>query len=214
MRGRPLRCPLLVLALFSSLVIAQGAAAQLPTLPNCSVARCVPPSWGTGQIAAGFQDGPFFPGQTFTPKLTGALTFVKLGLWSTSAIQAVVEVRTTANGLPTPTVLAQAPVAGAPYGPGVLHTATFSPANVVLMAGTRYALVLRGNANQVTTIFAVFPACNAATSGTNDYVHTLDGGATWSTLETRDRSIIFEVCLDSATPALTSTWGRVKAIYR
>jgi hypothetical protein len=105
-------------------------------------------------------------------------------------------------------------VAGAPYTPGLLHTASFSPQNVVLSVGTRYALVLRGNPGQITTILAAFPACNAVASGANDYVETLDGGASWSALPTRDRSIIFEVCLDAATPARGSTWGRVKAVYR
>jgi hypothetical protein len=176
----------------------------------------VPAHWGPGQIAAGYGAGVpgFFPGQTFKPRFTGVLASVRLGLVG-GPTPALVQIRTTTPaGLPTNTVLGTAAVAGAPYTGGVLYSASFAPQNIVLTAGTRYAIVFTGAPPGIVTILAAFPPCNAFGSGAEDYVHTYDGGATWEKLQARDRSIIFEVCLDAATPTAATTWGRVKAIYR
>jgi hypothetical protein len=196
------------------LAVASPIVRAAPPAPtNCIAAGCTNSYWGSGQIAAGF-GAPlaFQPGQTFTPQFTGALHAVRLGLETSLGhnVNAVVEIRTTVNGLPAATILAEAPVPGAPYAAGVLHAADFTAQNIVLTAGTRYALTLRSGAHQY--ILAAYPACFTST-GAADYVHTYDG-QTWEKLATRDRSIIFEVCLDAATPTRTSTWGRVKAIYR
>ena len=203
-----------------ALLLAFSAGSPLAATPaatsfvNCGAAGCVPANWGPGQIAAGFGVGGFQPGQTFAPAITGVVVSVRLGLETSGVIAAIAEIRPTVNGLPTNTVLASAPVPGAPYTAGVLYTADFAPSNLVLTAGTRYAVTLRANAPQLISILAAFPACAVATTGTHDYVHSDDFGQTWAKLATRDRSIIYQVCLDAATPARADTWGRVKAIYR
>ncbi len=206
------------LRLFACLALCAGGARAVTPAPadlaSCAAAGCVPAAWGPGQVAAGFGVGGFQPGQTFAPSFTGALAAVKLGLQTSGAITAVAEIRPTANGLPTATVLASAPVPGAPYTAGVLYTADFAAANLVLVAGTRYAVTLRATSNVTISILAAFPPCHAATTGTHDYVHSDDLGQTWSKLATRDRSIVYQVCLDAATSARATTWGRVKGIYR
>ena len=180
---------------------------------SCDVAGCVNAVWGPGQIAAGFGEAPFRPGQTFTPKLTGELGAVHLGLESTTGtgVAAIAEIRATVNGLPTSAVIAEAVVPGAPYTGGVLHSVDFSAQHLVLVQGTRYAVTLRSTSHQY--ILAAFPPC-FTTTGANDYVYSDDAGQTWAKLPTRDRSFIFEVCMDVPTAARRDTWGRVKTIYR
>ena len=190
-----------------------GTARSLAVEP-CGDVGCLPAHWGPGQFAAGFGVGDFRPGQTFAPQFTGVLTEVHLGLETNGVVGAIAEIRPVVNGLPTSTVLAQAPVPGAPYTGGLLYAADFSAQGLVLTAGTRYAVTLRSNAPQIISILAAFPACFSATTGTLDYVYSDDAGQTWVKLPTRDRSIIFEVCLDVVTPTRASTWGNVKAFYR
>jgi hypothetical protein len=93
----------------------------------------------------------------------------------------------------------------------VLHSADFSAQNLVLAVGTRYAVTLRAPVHHY--VLAAFPPCFTST-GTQDYVESLDAGQTWSKLQTRDRSFIYEICLDAATVTRADTWGRLKAIYR
>lgn len=214
MRGRLLHSCRSFLTL-ASLVVAARAGAQSPNLPNCGAAGCVPAVWGPGQTAAGYGLGApdFFPGQTFEPKFTGVLSSVRVGLLNDNPGIASLQIRTTSGGLPTNTVLGSAPVPGAPYAAGVLYSASFAGQNIVLTAGTRYAIVFAGAPPHVY-VLASFPACSAVASGAQDYVHTYDNGATWQKLQIRDRTIIFEVCSDAATATSTTTWGRVKAIYR
>lgn len=217
----PARHPRRFLGLIWCLAVASPFAAPLAHTANaapvgltsCSAAGCTNPYWGSGQIAAGFGDGPFRPGQTFAPKFSGVLNTVRLGLETVTGnpVSAVAEIRTVTNGLPTTTILAEATVLGAPYTGGVFYAADFTAQNLVLFGGTRYAITLRGSGHHY--VLAAFPACPTST-GAIDYVHSYDAGQTWATLQTRDRSIIFEVCMDAATPTQGTTWGRVKAIYR
>lgn len=51
-------------------------------------------------------------------------------------------------------------------------------------------------------------------SGTCDFVTTDDYGQHWSIYPQRDRSFVYEICSDAATPTATRTWGRLKTIYR
>src|SRR6185369_11571433 len=125
-------------------------------------------------------------------------------------VNAVAEIRPTINGVPTATILAEAIVPGAPYVGGVLQTADFAPSHLVLVAGTRYAVTLRCTSHQY--VLAAFPACSP-TTGANDYVASADNGLSWAA-QSRDRSFIFEVCMDAVTSARASTWGQLKAIYR
>ncbi len=215
MSRRRLRSSWLFLAVLCVLPLAARAANPAPTAPDCAAAGCVTPYWGAGQYAAGYGAGiGFYAGQTFTPKFTGVLSSLRLGLESYGPVGALVEIRTTLNGLPTTTVLGSATVAGAPYTPGVFYSANLAPQNIVLGAGTRYAIVFANDPPQIISILAAFPPCDAAASGANDFFYSYDNGQTWSFTASRDRSIIFEVCLDAATPASTTTWGRVKAFYR
>lgn len=218
MRGRPLRffffLAITLLACAVPTVRAEGAG---PTTPDCAAARCVPAYWEGGQQAAGFLDAEFRPGETFTPKFTGVLTAVRVGLYTVEypTSNAIAEIRVTVNGLPTGAVLAQATVLGAPYAAGALHTADFTSQNIVLAGGTRYAVTLRCPTHQY--ILGTFPGCSANTA-TGAYCHSYDFGQTWTSAPPgtypNDRSIIFEVCLDAATAASRTTWGRVKAMYR
>jgi hypothetical protein len=93
----------------------------------------------------------------------------------------------------------------------VLHAADFSPSQVILVAGTRYAVTLRCASHQY--VLAAFPAC-PTTTGANDYVSSDDNGQTWTALSPRDRSFIFEVCMDAVTSVRAGTWGQLKEIYR
>ena len=191
-----------------------GTATAAPAgLTSCTAAGCTTTYWGSGQIAAGFGLSSFRPGQTFSPNFSGVLNTVRLGLetinGNTSNVAA--EIRTVSNGLPTTTILGEAPVPGAPYTGGVFYSADFTAQNLVLIAGTRYAITLRCVGHQY--VLAAFPPCRT-NSGTYDYVSSEDDGQSWSLYFTRDRSFIYQVCMDAATPVWAGTWGSVKAIYR
>jgi len=215
MRTPPRHLALLLGVLLATVArIADAAIAPTAAVEPCGDVGCLPAHWGPGQVAAGFGVGDFRPGQTFAPQFTGVLTEVHLGLETNGVVGAIAEIRPVVNGVPTSTVLAEAPVPGAPYTGGLLYAADFSAQNLVLTVGTRYAVTLRANAPQIISILAAFPACHSATTGTFDYVYSDDAGQTWAMLPTRDRSIIFEVCMDLVTPTRASTWGSVKAIYR
>jgi hypothetical protein len=215
MLARPPRLSLCLAALLAALATTSYAAGSAPPgVTSCSAAGCVTPYWGPGQIAAGFGVDNFRPGQTFAPKFSGVLSAVRLGLQTSGTVPAVVEIRTVINRLPTATILASTVAWGAPYTGGVFYSADFSAQPLVLRAGTPYAITLRANAFQTISILAAFPPCDSASTGTLDYVHSYDGGQTWAALETRDRSIIYEVCMDSNTQARAGTWGMLKSLYR
>jgi hypothetical protein len=204
----------LLLVVLLAAPAATHAATRARELTSCiNAAGCINGYWGPGQEAAGFGLTAFRPGQTFTPSISGLLTTVDLGLETITGgtVNAVAEIRPTINGVPTATILAEAIVPGAPYAGGVLHTADFAPSHVVLVAGTRYAVTLRCTSHQY--ILAAFPACSS-TTGANDYVSSEDNGQTWAVLSPRDRSFIFEVCMDAVTSVRAGTWGQLKAIYR
>lgn len=203
-------------AALAALALAPGVAGAA----DCTAAGCVPAPYlfNTGRIFGGFSNGDYRPGQTFTPKRRGVLEEVRLGLHNAGApsdpTPVTAEIRTVAGGFPTREILAQAPVAGAPYVGGNLYTASFAAHNLVLESGTRYAVTLRAGGPQIVYILAVFPGCGPA-SGSNDPVHTYDGGQTWGyAWSPGERSFVYEVCLGAITPATSATWGRLKTLYR
>jgi len=204
-----------VLLLAACLAVLPALSRAAPTAPEtalCTAAGCVNGYWGSGQIAGGFGLTAYRLGQTFTPKFTGVLNAVHLGLETItgSNINTIAEIRPTANGVPTSMVLAEAVVPGAPYVGGVLYSADFSSADLLLETGTRYAVTLRSTTHCYA--LAAFPKCPVST-GANNFVESNDNGQTWDALYD-DRSLIFEVCMDAVTPVRAHSWGSVKAIYR
>lgn len=181
---------------------------------GCVTARCVPAEYGPGRTAGGFNEGGYRPGQTFTPLFTGVLREIRVGLWGPGDLNAIAEIRPTLNGAPTNVVLAEAVVTGAPYAGDQLYVANFAPRALVLAQGVKYALTLRAPGPTIPiAALADFPACSPS-SGTGDFVTTDDYGEHWSIYFQRDRSFVYEICSDAATPTATSTWGRLKTIYR
>lgn len=180
----------------------------------CVTAGCVPSVYSSGRTAAGFNDGSFRPGQTFTPQFSGQLKEVRLGLFSQGANDAIVELRPVAGGVPTGTVFAQATVPGSPYADNVLHVADFTSQNVTLNAGTEYAITLvASGASPNISVLASFPPCPSST-GTGDYVSSSDGGSTWTVYPSMDRSFVYEICLDVGVPVQRVSWGTIKAMER
>ncbi len=202
-----------------TLLLAFGAAGARAQGSGCVAAHCVPPAnlITSGRIFGGFSNGDYQPGQTFSPLFRGVLREVRLALHSTTpgdTARVIAEIRLVSGGLPTAAVFARALVSGAPYVAGPLYPASFEGHNLVLDPGTRYAITLRGGGSQVVYALAAFPGCDPST-GSYDPVHTYDGGLTWGyAWSPRERSFVYQVCLDAATPTTRSTWGRVKLLYR
>jgi len=196
------------------ILIPAGAMAQGT---GCVAAECVPSFIGPERIFGGFNNGAYRPGQTFVPRFRGVLNEVRLGLHTTvlgDPTPVVAEIRPVVAGLPTSVILAQAVVAGAPYIGGQLYTASFTGQNLMLDASTTYAITLRGTSSRIVYILAEFPSCNPAT-GSRDPAHSNDGGLTWTyAYSPGERSFVYQVCVDAATPALRSTWGEIKTLYR
>lgn len=209
-------CPSLPAALVAIATLAAPVAAQT----GCVTAECVPPPYLfiAERIFGGFNNGEFIPGQTFTPRLGGQLDVVRLGLYSVGnpndTTRVVAEIRTVEAGFPSEVILARALVSGAPYVAGNLYPAPFASQHLLLEAGARYAITLRTASPSVVYILAALPGCDPST-GSNDPVHSYDGGLTWGyAWFPAERSFVYEVCVDGATPAVHGTWGRVKTLYR
>ena len=199
---------LALLALSPANVGAQGTA--------CDAAKCVPPGFSSGSIFGGFSNGLYRPGQIFMPRFRGVLSEIRLGLHTTTpndTTRVVIEIRTVQGGFPTSVILGQAIISSGPFAGGSLYTGSFAGQNLQLDPGTQYAITLRttgGHAN----ILARFPGCDPSTGSINP-VHTYDGGATWGyAWSPGERSMVYQVCVDAATPAVRSSWGRVKTLYR
>lgn len=204
---------MLAVCLAATSHVARADSLRRPTASVCSVAGCINSIWGSGQIAAGFGLTAFRPGQTFTPSVLGELSAVQLGLETITGMfgNVIAEIRPTVNGLPTATILAEAEVPGSPYTGGVLYTADFRQNHLMLAGGVRYAITLRAPIHNY--VLAAFPPCPVGT-GTNDYVSSENNGQTWSFYFQRDRSFIFQVCMDAPTGTRRDTWGQIKSIYR
>lgn len=199
---------LALLALLPRTATAQGT--------GCDAAGCVPPSFSDGQIFGGFSNDFYRPGQIFAPRFRGVLREVLLGL-STSipgdTTCVVIEIRTVQGDFPTGVILGQAVIPHGPYAGGQLYAGSFAGQNLLLDSGTPYAITLRTTGGHAY-VLARFPGCDPSTGSINP-VHTYDGGATWSFAYTPgERSMVYEVCVDAATPAWSSSWGRLKTIYR
>lgn len=215
-----LRRRIACLALMTAALATGAVAAPVGAQTGCVAAGCVP---APGQFTpsttfGGFNNGPYIPGQVFTPTFRGVLSEVRLGLHNASSpsdtTRAVAEIRTVEAGFPSGVVLAQALVSGAPYVGGNLYPASFSAAHLVLEPGTHYAIILRTGSPNVVYILGVFPGCQPYTGSINP-VHSYDGGLTWGyAWSPGERSFAYEVCVDAATPTVRSTWGSVKAAYR
>lgn len=201
---------LALLVLSPANVRAQGA--------GCDTAECVPPVISPGLVFGGFRNDSYRPGQIFAPRIRGVLSEVRLGL-STSPSNpsdttcVVIEIRTVHGGLPTTVILGQAIVPG-PFAGGSLHGGSFAGQNLLLDSGTQYAITLRTTGGHAY-ILGRFPACDSSTGSINA-VSSSDGGATWREVggSPTDRSMVYQVCVDAATPAVRSTWGRMKTDYR
>jgi hypothetical protein len=211
------RMPIHVLVVALTLLPGPRAAAaesQGALGDPCVAVGCVPAVFSSGATAGGFGPGSYRLGQTFTPRFTGVLREVRLGLWSQEANAAIAEIRPTSSGVPTSVILGEALVPGTPYSDTRLHIADFSSQLLLLVNGAQYAVTLRPVADAaVITALAAFPPCRPEL-GTGDFVTSDDFGQTWSIHLPRDRSIVYEACLDAATPTVTGSWGRLKALYR
>lgn len=199
---------LILLALSPANVKAQGT--------GCEAAECAPPGFSWQQVFGGFSNGSYRPGQIFAPRFRGVLSEVRLGLQTSSpsdTTRVVIEIRTVQGGFPTSVLLGQAIVSGGPFVAGTLYIGSFAGQDLLLESGTPYAITLRTTGGHVY-ILGQFPGCDPSTGSINP-VHTYDGGATWGyAWSPGERSMIYQVCVDAATPAVRSTWGRVKTLYR
>ena len=185
---------------------------------GCDTAECVPPVISPGLIFAGFRNDFYRPGQIFAPRIRGALSEVRLGLHTSPSTPndttcVVIEIRTVQGGLPTSVILGQAIVPG-PFAGGSLYGGSFAGQNLMLDPGTQYAITLRTTGGHAY-ILGRFPACDPST-GSIEAVSSFDGGATWFYVggSPTTRSMVYQVCVDAATPAVSSSWGRVKTVYR
>jgi hypothetical protein len=97
-------------------------------------------------------------GQTFTPAHTGELTKVDLNLFCAGCTgttpDLTLSIRATSGGLPTGDDLASATIAGFSSSSTDFHTATFA-SPITVTAGTRYALLIRANANPSPGTYAL-----------------------------------------------------------
>jgi hypothetical protein len=209
-RGFGARAALLGALLATSAGFAPAARAAA----NCEAASCVPDFWSRGQIAGGVGPDFYAAAQVFVPGFTGALDQVLLGLWSTTPGSVIVEIRTVQDGVPTATLLATATMPSGPYSDDVLHAARFEGARPVLTRGTPYALVTRARNTPPIQVLGAFPACRLALTGSSHFADSYDGGTTWRAAPPQERSFVYRVCLDAATPARPHTWGALKLLYR
>lgn len=203
------RAALLALALIAG---ARSAAAQGT---GCVAAECAPPVFSSGTIFGGFFNDFYRPGQIFAPRFRGVLREVRLGLDTVNpsdTTHVVVEIRSVLGGFPTSVILASGIIPG-PFVGGNLYTASFTGQNLLLDPGTEYAISLRTTGGHAY-ILARFPACEPSTGSINP-VHTYDFGATWGfAWEPGERSMIYQVCVEAATPAARTSWGKIKTLYR
>ncbi|HWW74177.1 MAG TPA: carboxypeptidase-like regulatory domain-containing protein, partial [Pyrinomonadaceae bacterium] len=97
-------------------------------------------------------------GQTFTPAVSGTLTKVDINMFcsgcSGAAPDLTLSLRATSSNLPTGADLASATVTGFNGGGSAYYTATFATPPA-LVAGTKYALVIRPNSARVVGTYAL-----------------------------------------------------------
>jgi hypothetical protein len=198
------------------LILALSPANVKAQDPGCVAAECVPPGTSWPGTFGGFSNGSYRPGQIFAPLFGGVLREVRLGLEASrpsDTTRVVIQIRTVQGGFPTSVVLGEAIVPGGPFVNGTLYTGSFAGQGMLLESGTEYAITLRTTGGNVA-LLAQFPGCDPSTGSINP-VHTYDGGATWGyAWSPGERSMIYQVCVDAATPAVRSSWGRVKTLYR
>jgi hypothetical protein len=123
-------------------------------------------------------------GQTFTPSVNGTLTKVDINLFcsgcSGSNPDLTLSLRATSSNLPTGADLASATVTGFNLGSSAYYTATFA-APPALVAGTKYALVIRPNATRTGTY--ALTRSGTASAGSDVYAGgTRVAGATSGTV--------------------------------
>ncbi len=151
-------------AAIASIWLVSSAANSLRA--DLITAEYVPLVFDSGSTVSGFNDGTtFMPAQVFTATVAGNLSKISVGVWSTSATELLVELRSTSGGLPTSTVLATQSInPGIAFADQTLHTADFSTSGISLVANTQYAISLR----------TVNNAVNVAWSG--DFTNPYAGG--------------------------------------
>ena len=121
-------------------------------------------------------------GQTFMPGVTGTLTKLELSLFCATCSgvnpDVAVEVRTTAGGLPTSTVLASATIPGFSSGSSAFYTAAF-PAPPALTAGTQYAYTIHSVTTRAAGTYAAIFSTTAGAYVNGTRVASGDSGVTW-----------------------------------
>lgn len=139
-------------------------------------------------------DSSMIQGQTFTPGVSGLLQRLDVNLYCVSCAgpnpHITVEIRTAGGGVPGDTVLATTTIAGFGDGPDQYYTAVFAqPASLV--AGTRYAYVLRLRSNRPTGFYMAASSYDTVLDpgSTDQYlggtaVLSYDGGTLWNLLTT------------------------------
>lgn len=200
-------------ALWALALMPLPAAVFAQASGPCDIAACMPSPWiGSGWQAGGVvANDPYANAQIFRATRSGALTEIALGVWSQGPHPAVLEIRTVANGAPTTTVLASAPIPGAPYSDSAPHVVNFRSQNLLLNAGATYALMVRPTGPTVVVVLARFPQCPLS-SGSVAFMHTFDSGASWQVFN--DRSYAYRICADAIVGTTPGTWGAIKSLYR
>lgn len=122
-------------------------------------------------------------GQTFVPGVSGALSRLELSLFcflcAGNNPEIIVEVRTTAGGLPTSTVLATTTLTGFSSGASTFYSAVFA-APAMLAAGTTYAFTIHGASARTTGTYAASFSTTAAAYPNGARVGSANGGLAWT----------------------------------
>jgi hypothetical protein len=122
-------------------------------------------------------------GQTFVPGISGALSHLDISLFcflcAGTNPDIIVEIRTTAGGLPSSTVLATTTVPGFSSGSSRLYSAVFT-APASLTAGTMYAFTIHGATTRATGTYAASFSTTAAAYPQGNRVGSANGGLIWT----------------------------------
>ena len=125
-------------------------------------------------------------GQTFTPAVTGSLSRVDLDLFCSNCTDTTpnltVSIRATTGNVPTGADLAVATIPGFNSGSGGYFSANFS-APATLIAGTKYAVIIRAVADPTAGSYAYTCSCspNSNPYSAGQRVTSANSGSTWAT---------------------------------
>lgn len=164
------------------LLYSAFALALSPGLMATTVtAEWVPGGFNSSSAVAGFSNGAFVPGQTFTALVTGLLESIGVGISSSSANNVLVSLWDTSGGLPN-MVIAMGTIVSPQngFGDGQLHFADMTANQVppTLVAGTIYAITLGAVNSSPNITWAGTFQPNVYTS--HNFVTSNNGGGSWS----------------------------------